>query len=94
MAESQTVTEQLRLADQRWIHVEQQLDFLLHGTLAHEEQTVSNCLLQIEGNSLQLQSAGFDLREIKNVVDNPEQRLSGIVDLADIVTLTRIKPSL
>ena len=41
-------------------------------------------VLEVEGNRLHLQLTGFDLGEIQDVIDNPQQRFGCPTDLLDV----------
>src|SRR6185437_4494383 len=92
LAEAHAIADALRLVDEDRVHVEEQLDLLVHGTLPDEEQAVGNDLLQVERNLLELELVRLDLREIENVVDDAEQRFARAVDLADVIALPGIEP--
>ncbi len=52
---------------------------------------VTGGLLQVEGDGLQFQLAGFDLGEVQEVVDNGEQYLPGLADGFQVVALLLIE---
>ena len=89
--EPQPVADDVRLARELRVHVEQELDFLLERFLAHQEKAVRDGLLQVERHELEIELVGLDLGEIEDVVDDAEQRLRRVVDLGDVVLLPRVE---
>ena len=58
----------------------QDFEPLAVGGFGHQLGDILHQLAQIEVDRLQLHPAGFDLGEVQDVVDPPQQRLSGTVD--------------
>jgi hypothetical protein len=63
-------------------HVEQVFELLVGRALAGHAGHIGQHIVQEEGNLLDFQLAGLDLREVEDVVDDPQQRQRGAVDLA------------
>ncbi|MNH01334.1 hypothetical protein D3C79_605510 [compost metagenome] len=71
--------------------VEQQLEALVLGTQAYHVGKIIQHILQMERDQLQIHLAGFDLREVEDVVDDAEQVLRRAMHLLDVVALTTIQ---
>ena len=89
LAQAQCITHQRSaLAEQaRLAHVEQQFDVLFVCALAQQRERIAGHVLDPEAPFLQFELAGLDLREIEDVVDDPEQRSGRVVDLVHVVAL-------
>ena len=89
----QDLTEPERIAAEmgrdRGLDLEDQLEPLGRGLLAHQVADILQHLVEIEVDVLDRQFAGLDLREIENVVDDAEQVLAGALDLLHVVALAR-----
>ena len=89
----QDLTEPERIAAEmggdRGLDLEDQLEPLGRGLLAHQVADILQHLVEIEIDVLDRQFAGLDLREIENVVDDAKQVLAGTLDLLHVVALAR-----
>ena len=89
----QHLFQALRVAHQlqRGVAVDQadQLQVLLVGGGGEDGQGVLDQLAQVERDVLQHQLAGLDLREVEDLVDDPQQAFGGLVDGAQVVLLAR-----
>ena len=73
------------------IDVEQQLDALLVRALREQVDDFFHHLADVEVLRLEAQLAGFDLREVENVVDDREQRVRRALDRRRETALARIE---
>ncbi|MNZ74636.1 hypothetical protein D3C78_930890 [compost metagenome] len=71
-----------------------QFEVLLANAGGHDGRHVIEHLFHAEWHPLKLEPARLNLGKIEDVVDDPEQRLSGLVDLAYQSMLTIVEPSL
>ena len=62
-------------------------DAVARGALAHQCERAFQRAGQVEGGELQLDSAGLDLGQIENVVDQREQVLARGVDIVHVLHL-------
>ncbi len=67
--------------------VVEQLQTPLAGLQRADVTEVTQTGVETEGRLLEMHHAGFDLRQVENVVDDPEQSLGRVIDLAQIVSL-------
>ena len=68
-------------------HVASQLEALLVGGRRQRVKRIAQLIAQTEGSAIEFQLAGFDLREIENVVNHREQGVGGLLDKLEIVAL-------
>ena len=73
------------------VDVEQQLDAFLMRALREEVDHFFDDLADIEVLRFEPQLAGFDLREVEDVVDDGEQRVGGALDGRGEAALARIE---
>ncbi len=73
------------------VDVEQQLDALLVRALREQVDDFLDHLADVEILGLEPQLAGFDLREVENVVDDGEQRVRRALDGGREAALARIE---
>ena len=76
------------------VDLEQQFYTLGLRLFTHQGGQILQHMVEIEFDPLQIQSAGLDLGEVEDVVDDAEQMLGRTLDLADVVELLRIEPGL
>src|SRR5690606_19218100 len=69
------------------LNVEDQLKAFGRGLLRHQVPDIFQNLVEIEVDMLDRQLAGFDLREVENVVDDAEQVLARAFDLENVIAL-------
>ena len=67
--------------------VDHQFDAFRFGLVADQVADVVDDAFQLKVGEFELQFAGLDLREVKNVVDDVQQMVSGIGDLAELSVL-------
>ena len=67
--------------------VGQELEALLVRLLSGHGRDRRDHFVELERRRLEVELPRLDLREIQDVVDDPEQRCPGVVDLADVVPL-------
>ena len=89
LAQTQRVTDQAPGNICR--HVEHQFQAFGAGFFGNQGGDVVEYVLQIEFDPLDIEFSGFDLGEIQNIVDQPEQMLTGQLYLADVVPLAQGK---
>ncbi len=85
LSETQRVAAQV-LGD-RARDVDEELEPLVVGLLGRQRDDGGDDVVDLEVRGLEVELAGLDLREVEDVVDDPEQGRAGIVDLADVVAL-------
>ena len=71
-----------------------QFQVLLANAGGHDGRHVIEHLFETEWHPLKLEPTRLNLGEIEDVVDDPEQRLPGLVDFAHQGMLTILEPSL
>jgi hypothetical protein len=57
------------------------------GAPAHQRHGVGHRRLQVEARDVELHAPGLDLRQVEDVVDEREQVLAGVADVADELLL-------
>ncbi len=89
----QHLLEPQRIAHQRQRRVAidkaDQLQLLGVRGRAEDGQGVLDQVAQVEGHALQHQLAGFDLREVENLVDDAQQAVGGLFDGRQVILLAR-----
>ena len=89
----QDLTESARIADQRRRHVRRdaarQLQPLLVGPRREQLDAVFDGVAHGERHALERETAGFDLRDVEDVVDDRHQRLRRFPGGAQVLALTR-----
>ena len=85
LLQAQDVADQA--ARQRGVDLEQHLDGLVGGTGGEDRAQPPDELVRVEGLRVQQHLSGFDLREVQDVVEQPQQRTRRAFGLAGIVAL-------
>ena len=78
----------------RSVDIENQFEALGGGLFGDQIANVLQYLFEIEVDIFDRQFARLDLREIQNVVDNAQQVLARLLNLANVLSLTRIEVGL
>ena len=73
------------------VHVHQQGEILLRGAQGHGVDGFFGHVEQVELDGLEFEAAGFDFREIQDVVDERQQRLAAGADDFRVFALLRIE---
>ena len=66
---------------------EQELEATLVGAMGDDAGEVVEDLVELEADVLHVELAGLDLREIQDVVDDPQERVRRALDLHQVVAL-------
>ncbi len=87
LLESQRIAQQCqrRVA----IHQAHQFQLFRMGGRGEDGQGVLQQVAQVEGHAVEHQLAGFDFREIQNLVDDTQQAVGGFFDGAQVIQLSR-----
>ena len=67
------------------------VQMLFDGARRDEVERGFDALAQVEGLRLDVHAAGFDLREVQDVVDDGQQRVAGFADGRDVVVLLGVE---
>src|SRR5205807_5178277 len=89
LSESQRIA--LGVYIDRRVDIENQLQPLARRLLRDQIADVFQNLLEIEIDGFDSELAGLDFGEIQNVVDDAEQVLAGLVNLAHVASLPRVQ---
>ena len=69
------------------VHLVGQVELLLRRLGGQQVERVLDAGAQVEGSALQFELAGFDLREVEDVVDDGEQGFAAGVDRFHVAAL-------
>jgi len=68
-----------------------EIQLALFGHGLHQRLHLVEQAGQVERTQIQLQSTGFDAREVQRIVDQPQQMAAGLLDGAGIAALHRVQ---